>query len=179
MKKNLKNTEGFMDFENMLRQFFGDKSYGDQAIRQNEKLVKIELHKVVLKIEKRIINLETTNRHKERMLSEIERIKNDFKQSQPDLWTINIHLFSLISRLLGYDYLKGFINTPIYCQTPSQYYSQVIFEGGDAMQGYYDKKNIISLRKYVFNFLKKDGYSDFKISQIMNTTEFEIKKLKE
>lgn len=178
-KKSMqKPSEGFMDFEHMLRQYFGDKSYGDQGLRTNIKKVKAEFKRVILKIEKRISELETTTRHKERMLNEIERLKKDLSQKDTDSWTLVIHLFSLISRLLGYDYLKGFINTPIYYQTFGQFYSQVVFEGGDVMQSYYDQKNLIVLKKEVYNILKNKRHSDFRISQILNISESEVKKIK-
>ena len=172
------NTEGFMDFENMLRQYFGDKSYGSQGCRDNILLIPREFKKVVMKIEKRVNDLDTTIRHKERMLNEVERLKKDLSQKDTDPYTMIIHLFSLISRLLGYDYLKGYINTPFYHQTQNQYYSQKIFEGDDVLQDYYDNKNLISLQKGVYDFLTKNGNSDFRIAQIMNTTEYQIKKLK-
>ena len=46
------------------------------------------------------------------------------------------------------------------------------------MQDYYDKKDLISLRKNIYSFLKKDGLSDFRISQVLNISEYEVKKLK-
>ena len=46
------------------------------------------------------------------------------------------------------------------------------------MEQYYDKKDAISVRAGVVNNLIKDGYSDFKISLIMNVSEYEIKKYK-
>lgn len=178
MKKKISHAEGFMDFEHMLRQFFGDKAYGNQSIRENVKLLKKELRKVVSKIEHRIIGLETTTRHKEMMLSEVEKIKGDFLRNEVDPWTLVIHLLSLTSRLLGYDYQKGFINTPLYHQTFNQYYSQIILEGGDVIQSHYDKKNLIKIQRELYFKLKEEKYSDFKIAQIMNTTEHQIKKLK-
>jgi len=176
LKKEIR-TEGFMDFEHMLRQFFGDKAFGCQGFRKNINLTKRELKKVVLKIENRVDSLDTTSRHKETMLCEVEKLKNDLSKKEIDSWAVVIHLFSLVSRLLGYDYLKGFINTPVYHQTADQYYSQVIFEGGDVMQNFYDKKNLVTIRKKLYYDLKKE-YSDFKIAQILNTTEYQIKKLK-
>lgn len=179
MNKQKIKSEGFMDFEYMLRQFLGDKTYGLQGIRENETAMRRQLKKVIKKIERRIDGLDTTNRHKEMLFREVEKLKDDFKNQNIDPWTVIIHLLSLISRLLGYDYLKGFINTPMYYQTNSQYYSQIIYEGGDAMQNYYDQKNLVHIRKEVYKELKEKGYSDFKVAQIMNTTEYKIKKLKD
>lgn len=177
-KEQEKSTEGLLDFEHMLSQYFGDKAYHNQGMREDEIAVKGEFRKVVARIEKVICGLETTNRHKEVLLNDVERLKKDLSQKSTNPWTLNIHLFSLVSRLLGYDYLKGFINTPLYHQTSQQFYTQIIFEGGDTMQDYYDSKNLIALRREIYEDLKQKGYSDFKIAQLLNTTEHQIKKLK-
>jgi len=44
MKKNSQPDKmgGSMDFEHMLRQYFGDKSYGDRGLMSNERLVKLK-----------------------------------------------------------------------------------------------------------------------------------------
>ena len=107
-----------------------------------------------------------------------ERLKKDLSRKDTDPWTLIIHLFSLVSRLLGHDYLKGYINTPMYYQTHGQFYSQKIFEGGDAMESYYDQKNLIALKKEVYGILKSENHSDFRISQILNISEYEVKRIK-
>lgn len=180
MKKNVFKTDSVegMDFELMLRQFFGDKARFTQDNREN--MVKMEkwIKKILEKISSQIDNIDTTTRHKERMMDNIERLKADFNSSGIDPWTIIVHLFFLISRLLGYDYCKANINTPVYFQDDGQYYTQKIFEGGDVMQNYYDKKNLIIIRKNLYKELKNQGHSDFKIAQVLNISEYQIKKLK-
>jgi hypothetical protein len=173
-----KYSEGFMDFENMLRQYFGDGAYGTQGLRTKISKVKNKLKKVAFRIEKEIIELETTTRHKDRMLNEVERLKQDLSIKETDPWALVIHSFSLVSRLLGHDYLKGYINTPVYYQTTAQFYSQIIFEGGDVMQEHYDQKNLLVLKKEIYSLLRDKGYSDFKISQVLNISEYAVKKLK-
>ena len=174
--KRTKTNEGFMDFEHMLRQYFGDKSYGDQGLRNNPTAFWKELKGVIQKVEDKVLEIDTTSRHKSMILSEVERIRHDLEYKNEQ--TLVIHLFSLISRLLGFDYLKGYLNTPFYHQTSGQHHSQVILEGGDPLQHYHDEKNIIVIRKETLSHLKGKGYSDYKIAKIMNTSEYQIKKLK-
>ena len=45
MSNKQKNTEGFMDFESMLRQYFGDKEYSSQGLRGDKKYVRSKLGK--------------------------------------------------------------------------------------------------------------------------------------
>ena len=46
------------------------------------------------------------------------------------------------------------------------------------MQDYYDQKDMVSTRKRIVKQLKEDGLSDFKIALILNTSEYQIKKLR-
>lgn len=179
MNKKRTSAEGPMDFEYMLRQFLGNKAFQTQGLRSNPKIIKRELRKILRKISKKIDNIDTTTRHKELLMHEIEKLQYDLEFKNIDLWTIIIHLFTLISRLLGYDYHGVHINTPVYFQSENQYYIQIVLDGGDVIQDYYDKKNIITIRKKLYKELKNKNYSDFKIAQILNMSEYQIKKLKE
>ena len=46
------------------------------------------------------------------------------------------------------------------------------------MQDYYDKKNAIAVRRHVVAHLKDQGLSDYRVALVLNTTEYEVKKLK-
>ena len=177
MRLQKDSTEDFMDFEHMLRQFFGDKEYHSQDARQQPKLVKQKLQKVIAKLEKEVLELDTTERHTSRMLSVIEKLKKDLKTKEPDYLTITIHLLTLMSRFFGFDYEKFRLNTPAFYQTEGQYYSQVIREGGDLMQRYNDGPNILLEQKKVVDMLKEQGFPRIRIAQILNTTEYKIKKI--
>lgn len=126
-----------------------------------------------------MMTIDTTTSHKKKILSEIERLKEDLREKEIDSWLFVVHLFSFISRLLGFDFLKGFIcNNLTYWQNTDQFYSELIFDEGDVMQDHYDKKNVILLQIKLYKNLKKEGHSDFKIAQILNTSEYQVKKLK-
>jgi len=161
-------------------QFFGDKANGI-AYQASDKTSRRQwLLKALKAMLKQADKIETTTRHKKVLMSEIEYLSEKIKKSDEASWEIIFMFFSLCSRLLGYDYCKGLVyNTPIYHQTKGQYYNEKIFEeGGDALQHYYDNKDAISVRKKIIDDLKKQGYDDFKIALILNTTEYQIKKLR-
>jgi DNA-binding CsgD family transcriptional regulator len=44
------------------------------------------------------------------------------------------------------------------------------------MQNY--NKNSISVRKKIINQLRKEGLNDFQISLVLNTSEYQVKKLR-
>lgn len=46
------------------------------------------------------------------------------------------------------------------------------------MQSYHDKRDAISVRRTVIEDLKSKGFDDFKISLVLNTTEYEVKQLR-
>ncbi len=169
-------TEGFMDFEHMLRQYFGEAEYQSQGLRRLG-WEKKKFQKVISKIEEKIVSIETTERHKVMLLNEIEKLRKDLSVKDVDYSTVTIHLLSLVSRFLGYDFLKVNINTPVYFQTERQYYTQITMQGGDAMQHYYDGKNIILEQRKLIELLKSQGVPNVRIAQILNTTTYRITKI--
>jgi len=176
--KKTKNKKHVMDFESTIKQFLGDKAGHIEDSFNDPVEFKKWLRKCIAVVRKRIDLLDTTTRHKKMLFNDIEKLDERIKNKEDSRYII-LALFSLISRLIGFDYQKGAcINTPFYCQTKGQYYTQEIFEGGDVMQDYYDLKNLVIIRKSIYKILKDKNFSDFKIAQVLNTTEYQIKKLK-
>ena len=167
-----------MRFELTMKQFFGNKAYQIAGSAGNRSEVRRWLDKAVKKMMKDVDKIETTTRHRKMLLFELESLRKELKQLEDPLPLIYT-LFSLCSRFLGYDYCKGgSYHTPIYYQTPGQYYTVKIWEGGDAMQDYYDKKDILSVRQETAKSLKNQGYDDFKVALVLNVSEYEVKKLR-
>ena len=46
------------------------------------------------------------------------------------------------------------------------------------MQDYYDKKNVLAVRRSLVLELKAQGFTDFKIGQVLNISEYQVKKLR-
>jgi len=168
-----------MDFELTMRLFLGEKAYHIAGQESQDKSRREWFLKAAKKILKRIDDLESTNRHEQMLMSEAEQLIESLKGKIHNPWFIVYRLFRLCGRLLGFDFVKGaIVHTPIYHQTENQYYTSEILTGGDVMQDYYDKKDTVSTRKRIADQLKKEGMTDFKIALVMNTTEYQIKKLR-
>lgn len=168
-----------MVFELTIRLFLGDKAYHCADAESSIKSKSEWLQKVARRIIRRIDELDTTTRHKQRLASEAERLFEKVHSSKVLDWDVVYILLRLCGRLLGFDYLKGsIVHTPVYYQRHLQYYTSNILQGGDVMQDYYDQKDMVSTRKQIIKQLKEDGLSDFKIALVLNTSEYQIKKLR-
>ena len=168
-----------MDFELTMRTLFGKKAYHIASAEMHPLSRRKWLQKAVRQLMHHVENLDTTVRHKHILMVELDGILKAFKGVKEPSWSIVYRLLRLCFRLFGYDYLKGARTyTPTYWQTSDQYYTSHILEGGDVMQNYADEKDVISVRHEIVRKLKEEGLSDFKISLILNTSEYEVKQLK-
>lgn len=113
------------------------------------------------------------------LLGEATRIAELVKRAKEPTWSMIYSLLRLVSRLLGYDYLRSAkCHTLEYWQSTPQHHNTVVFEGGDIMQDYYDRKNAIALRQFAASTLRSAGHSEHMIALALNTTEYEFRKLK-
>lgn len=165
-------------FERTMSLFFGDKAYNIASEESSIRYRKEWLGRAAKRIIKRVNELDTTTRHKQLLMVESEKFLAATKSRKPDPWNLVYRLLRLCGRLLGFDFYRGsIVHTPVYHQTAGQHFTSIILAGGDAMQDYYDRKDAISIRKKVIENLKKEGFDHFKIALILNTTEYEVKKL--
>ena len=123
------------------------------------------------------MDIDTTERHKAMLCDEIVRLRRDLSSVDVDYTSVCVHLLSLISRLLGFDYQRAHLNTPVYFQTEDQRYTQIIMEGGDVIQHHFDGKNIVLERRKLIELLKAQGLSKIRIAQILNITPYQITKI--
>lgn len=168
-----------MEFEMTFRLLFGDRAKYIEGQQLDPKSRSSWLRKSVDKIEREIISLDTTERHKQMLLGELEAARGAIVSKTDSGWPLAYSLLRLVCRLLGYDFVRpAKCHTATYWQSVGQNLNTVVFEGGDIMQDYYDKQNAIAVRKQVIEHLKTQGLSDYRISLVLNTTEYEVKKLK-
>ena len=166
-----------MLFETTIRTFLGDKAYHIAGQVHTEKYRKEWYRKAIKKIISRIQDIDTTTKHKEQLAYWSEQAlrvlgERSFRETE-----FSLCLLRLTGALLGFVGVRGAnIATPIYYQKPEQHYTEVIMEGGDVMQDYYDQKSSVGIRKRIIEQLKNEGMSDFQISLVLNTTEYQVKK---
>ena len=168
-----------MLFETTIRTFLGHKAChaASQAnsISERKKWYKKVLKVIVVKIQA----VETTTLHKQQLSLWSERAlkctnSKDFVESE-----LLIFLFRITGALLGLMGVRAAnIATPMYYQSANQRLTEVIISGGDVMQDYYDKQDAITIRKKIVTQLKDEALTDYQISLVLNTTEYQIKKLR-
>lgn len=170
--------EAGLFFERTMCLFFGDKAYNIAGEESSIRWRKEWLSKAAKTIIKQINKLDTTTRHKQMLMVESEELLAATKSRKPEPWNLVYRLLRLCGRLLGFDFDRGtIVHTPIYYQTAGQHFTSSILAGGDAAHDYYDRKDAISIRKTVIENLKIEGFDHFKIALVLNTTEYEVKKL--
>jgi hypothetical protein len=173
-----------LDFEHCVRQFLGDKAYHIADSVGNDSSVRSWYRKCINKMEKRVDLLDSTARHKEMLMKELndldERLKLKKSLGSKELV---IDLFWLISRLFGYDAISGKVyNQAFYHQTYGQYFMELAsWKRAGKSWGEINVeeiKNVITWRKAIVRLLKEKGLDENIIAQILNTTEYQIKKMK-
>lgn len=168
-----------MLFEYTIRAFLGDKAFHIAGQAHTPKSRKDWYKKVLILVVRRVHDIDTSTKHKEQLVYWSERALNELKGKNYSELAFTLSLLRLLAVLLGLVGIRPYnVATPIYFQTPAQHYTEVIMDGGDALQDYYDKKSSIEIRKKLVHQLKDEGHTDFEIALVLNTSEHEIKKLR-
>jgi len=168
-----------MEFELTFRLLFGDRAKYIEGQALSPKSRTSWLRKSIDRIEHEVVAMDTTERHKQMLLGEVEAARDAVGTKADSGWPLAYSLLRLVARLLGYDFVRGAkCHAATYWQSVGQNLNSVVFQGGDIMQDYYDKKNAIAVRRQVVADLKAQGHSDYRIALVLNTSEYEVKKLK-
>ena len=167
-----------MTFELAMRQFFGRKAYHIADLAGSTRSRNKWLRKALRKILKDVDDLDTSPRHKQMLMRELEEIDKALIGIEVPTWGLVFEFFSLCSRFLGYDFLQGArSNTPVYHQSLNQHYIQRWLEGRSALKNRREKKDAISVRIRLVKSLNAEGFDAFHIGLIMNMTEYQVKQL--
>jgi len=172
-----------LDFEHSVRRFLGEKAYGIAGAVGNTRAFRQYLRECIPVIRKRIDEIETTTKHKEILMSRVERLGELLKlrKGGSDAEII-VSLFSMVASLLGFTSISGEkFHELFYHQTYGQYLSDTVRYKNDQSIGDVAEElrtNSVSLRKKIYKQLHKDGISDQLIASVLNMTEFQIRKLK-
>ena len=168
-----------MLFENTMRFLFGEKAYQIAGTEANPKHRREWLQKAVRELLRMVNSLDTTPRHKKMLMLELEAVSKTLKRSSDPSWDIVYRLFRLCMRLFGLDYIPGVrCHTPAYWQTSNQRHYALLMEGKDPMLWYEEEKDAISIQQGVVEDLRKKGLDDFKISLVLNVSEYAVKQLR-
>ena len=168
-----------MLFETTIRIFLGDKAYQIAEQVHNEKHRQEWYQKALKKVILKVQEIETSTKHKEQLAYLSQQALKCLENKKFSETEFTLYLLRLTGALLGIVSVKGAcIATPMYYQTSDQHFTEIIISGGDALQDYYKKKNSVTIRQKVVRQLKEEGLSDFDISLVLNTSEYQVKKLR-
>jgi hypothetical protein len=162
-----------MEFENTMRVLFGEAAYRIAGTETNPKHRRKWLQKSLRKLLRLVDALDTRPRHKKILMAELEAVSRALREAtdQPS-WEL-VYLFLRLSvTLFGFD-AGARCYTLAYWQTPGQRDA----ECRDPMWTHQERKDAISLRKEVVDQLRGKGFDDFKISLLLNTSEYAVKRL--
>ncbi len=173
-----------MDFECCIRQFLGDEAYHIADFANDDTSARLWYRKCIKKMKKRVDSLDTTTRHKEMLLMELNDLEERLKQKKVlGSKELVVDLFQLISRLFGYDVVSGKIyNEPFYHQTYGQYFMEETSwkKAGKNWHEIHteETKNVITWKKSICRVLKEKGLNENTIARILNITEYQVKKMR-
>ena len=154
---------------------FGEQAYQIASQEANPKHRREWIQKAIKRLMRIVDTLDTTVGHKKSLMMKLERISREVQATKDPSWDLMYSFLTLSFCLVGFGGAER--HTPVYYQDPDQYYTKLIFAGGNDGQRYQDKQDAISTRQEVVEYLKKKGLNSFKISLVLNTSENHIKQL--
>ena len=169
-----------MEFENTLRLVFGDLAYQSAGEEGNPVARRKRLRDLCRCLARHISALDTTEHHREMLLGEIDRFQAALKATREPSWRMIYTLLRFAARLLGYDYQSGVRPyTPIYERTENQRFTAALLDRKEGRTFFYSmKNNAIAIRREIAQSLKKKGLDDFVIALVLNTSEYQVKKMR-
>lgn len=168
-----------MDFEYAMRLLFGDTADHIAGQAHMTEYRNKWLRRAIDKMLKLVDKLDTSPRHRERLVGDLNGIRKSFSKAKQPSWSVVFHFFSLCGRLFGFDFSGARTSTPQYVQEPNQHYTEQMKHGGDTMQDYHDCTNFVAARaRQIVHDLKQKGFNDFQVAMVLSTTEREVKQLK-
>ena len=162
-----------MLFEMTMRMFLGDDAYQTAGQVHNEKYRKEWYRKSLKKIVKRVQEIDTTTGHKESIAHCAERALAALAERPFNETKLSILLLALVGSLLGF-VATGTI--PLYLRTFNTEAASKRTDVVDLMRDY--RENSIAVRRRIVNQLGKEGLNDFQIALVLNTSEYQVKKLR-
>ena len=165
-----------MFFEETIRSFLGGRAWHIAGQAHSKKSRKEWYRKAMKKIIRKIQQVESNTTHKEWLVYWSERSLIALKHPYNEI-EFTLCLLRLLNILLGYygGVEPRSIATLAYFQTPSHLFAEAIVEGQDDTQDCYE--STLSIRRKIIGQLKEEGKTYYEISLILNTSEYEVKKL--
>jgi hypothetical protein len=157
-----------MLFENTLILLFGlKKGYQTASHESNSRERRIWLRQAAKSLLNKIDSLDTTIEHKRRLADELEEIYQLLSKGSVPSWELIYRFFRLVAMLLG---MGGIVHySPIYLP----YYEN----SADPIESFRINSDTFSIKQEVAERLLAEGKNIYKISRVLNISEYEAKKL--
>ncbi len=166
-------------FEMTIRSFLGDEADHIAGQVHHAATRKNWYQKVLAEISRQILEMDTSTKHKQALSLWCESALQAAKEKHFSEEKLLLYILRLTGALLGYVGIRGSVlYTPTYHQRQEQHFTEAIMAGEDPMVSYYEKKTALAKRKEVIMSLKQEGLTDFQIAQVMNISEYQVKKLR-
>jgi DNA-binding CsgD family transcriptional regulator len=162
-----------MLFEITMQMFFGQDVCNIASQVGNEKHRKEWYRKVLRKIIKETQKIDTSTNHKESIAHWSESALKVLSERHFNETKFCLYLLGLVGSLLGF-VAAG--TAPVYLRTFSTEAMSRGIDMTELMRDY--NNNSITVRRRIINQLKEEGLDDFQIALVLNTSEYQVKKLR-
>ena len=168
-----------LEFERTLQLLLGDRAYQSAGEEANTRARRKRLREMCKLLACRVMDLDTTVNHRERILAEIQCLEERLKTAANVDGQLVYPLFRLVARLLGHEQSRGARPyTPAYFQTESQRFTSDVLDHNEGAEHFDSlKANAMTLRRAVALSLRAKGIDTFTIGLALNCSEHHVKKL--
>lgn len=177
------NMDEPMIFEKMTKLFLGNSAYQIAGTVHCYRERKKWLLRIVKKMKKMVLETETSEAHKQRLMRALEELDNIIrvrKESDVQMHFLIDRLLLLIGHFLGLiPSLRGGarIYSLVYWQDKDQRSTEKIVLQKDDLQPMHEQQDAISVRSQIIKELKDKGFDYFKIALVLNISEYQVKKI--
>ncbi len=165
-----------MAFELLMARILGQKAYQSAGQFANPTTRNDWLRKTFNLMLKEIDEIDTTSRHKQMLMRDLQAAIDGLSISHDPSWEMIFSLISACARFLGHDYSGARVNTPSYWQSSDQRFTQLIFESAEHKFENI-KEDAVTIRAKICVDLRANGTDTFTIALALNTSEHQVKKL--
>lgn len=163
-------------FERLMSKVHGHKAYKIAGEFANPTTRNDWLRKTFKLMLKDIEKIDTTSRHKQMLMRDLQAAIDGLPKSYDPSWEMVFPLISVCARFLGYDYSGARVNMPSYWHSSDQKFTQTIFEKGED-QFEETKEDAVTIRARMCIDLRAKGIDTFTIALALNTSEYQVKRM--
>ncbi len=172
---------GSIEFERGMMQILGQEAHHSVDAAAVPSEARKLLLKATRKLRARLDEIVTVDsRLRERLLSDFEDLEVQVKAitKTPSRTHIIGTLFTILSRLLGYDWMDGQVyRTPFYFRTKSQEYDDHIKHMRQWRDWVNEDNQLVLDRRKVCQKLKEEGKAKNRIARVLNVSEYEVEEM--